>query len=65
MDEVLKARLYDRHEAAHRLRISVRTLDRHRQAGRIRAAQIGGRVLYSQQAIDEFIAVAEGRGTAA
>jgi excisionase family DNA binding protein len=47
--------LYSRNEAAKALRISIDTLNRLTSSGRLRPCRIGRRVLFSEDAINEFI----------
>jgi len=48
--------LFDRVDAAKLLRIGVITLDRYRKAGKISYIKMGGRILFSQKDIEEFLA---------
>ena len=48
--------LFDRHEAARRLALSIPTLDRLVKNGRIPHFRVGRRVLFSQELLDDFLA---------
>ena len=48
--------LYTRKEAAEMLSISVDTLDRIKNCGKIKSVHIGSRVYYTPEAINNFVA---------
>lgn len=47
--------LFSRIETAHRLGVSVDTVERLYNGGRLKPCRIGRRVLFSEEAINEFI----------
>lgn len=49
-------------ETAEQLRVSVRTVQRLRSTGQLRAVQIGRRTLFRQREIDAYVAAAYRRG---
>lgn len=45
-------------EVAKRLRVSVRTVQRERSLGHLRAVRIGRRVLFTEREVDAYVAAA-------
>lgn len=52
----MEKKLFTRKEAAERLSISIDTLDRIKNSGKIKSVNIGSRVYYTPEAIDDFVA---------
>ena len=57
--------LLSREEAAQRLAVSVKTIDRLRKAGRLRAHHIGARVLITARSVESLLAHTMEKGRAA
>jgi excisionase family DNA binding protein len=61
---VEEAKLLGKKEAAARLGVSTRTLDRERSAGRLRAVRVRGRILFNPDNLAVYITVGTFAGTA-
>lgn len=48
-------KLYDRHEAAEYLRVSVKTIHEWIRAGKLRSTKVGGKRYFTEEHINEFI----------
>ena len=57
--------LLSREEAAQRLGVSVKTIDRLRKAGRLRSHHIGARVLITVRSVESLLASTREKGRAA